>query len=185
MSDGKSAIFLDRDGTIIVEAHYLHEPEKVELIPGAGEAVRRLAEDGFELFIVTNQAGIGRGYYAEEQMHAVNERVAGEFAKFGVAFRKIYFAPEAPDQPSRNRKPSPQMLLDARDEFGIDLDASYMVGDKVSDIECGWNAGVKCSILVRTGYGREHESQLGQATGPLAVIDSIADIARLALGQAG
>jgi D-glycero-D-manno-heptose 1,7-bisphosphate phosphatase len=182
MSDGKSAIFLDRDGTIIVEAHYLHEPEKVELIPGAGEAVRRLAEDGFELFIVTNQAGIGRGYYAEEQMHAVNERVAGEFAKFGVAFRKIYFAPEAPDQPSRNRKPSPQMLLDARDEFGIDLDASYMVGDKVSDIECGWNAGVKCSILVRTGYGREHESQLGQATGPLAVIDSIADIARLDLG---
>ena len=182
MSDGKSAIFLDRDGTIIVEAHYLHEPEKVELIPGAGEAVRRLAEDGFELFIVTNQAGIGRGYYAEEQMHAVNERVVGEFAKFGVAFRKIYFAPEAPDQPSRNRKPSPQMLLDARDEFGIDLDASYMVGDKVSDIECGWNAGVKCSILVRTGYGREHESQLGQASGPLAVIDSIADIARLDLG---
>ena len=182
MSDGKSAIFLDRDGTIIVEAHYLHEPEKVELIPGAGEAVQRLADGGFELFIVTNQAGIGRGYYAEEQMHAVNERVAGEFAKFGVAFRKIYFAPEAPDQPSRNRKPSPQMLLDARDEFGIDLDASYMVGDKVSDIECGWNAGVKCSILVRTGYGREHESQLGQATGPLAVIDSIADIARLDLG---
>jgi D-glycero-D-manno-heptose 1,7-bisphosphate phosphatase len=182
MSDGKPAIFLDRDGTIIVEAHYLHEPEKVELIPGAGEAIQRLSDGGFELFIVTNQAGIGRGYYAEEQMHAVNERVAGEFAKFGVAFRKIYFAPEAPDQPSRNRKPSPQMLLDARDEFGIDLDASYMVGDKVSDIECGWNAGVKCSILVRTGYGREHESQLGQATGPLAVIDSIADIARLDLG---
>jgi D-glycero-D-manno-heptose 1,7-bisphosphate phosphatase len=185
MSDGKPAIFLDRDGTLIVEAHYLHEPEKVELIPGAGEAVRRLAEDGFELFIVTNQAGIGRGYYAEEQMHAVNECVAGEFAKFGVAFRKTYFAPEAPDQPSRNRKPSPQMLLDARDEFGIDLEASYMVGDKVSDIECGWNAGVKSSVLVRTGYGREHESQLGQANGPLAVIDSIADIARLALGQAG
>ena len=76
------------------------------------------------------------------------------------------------------------MLLDARDEFGIDLAASYMVGDKVSDIECGWNAGVKCSVLVRTGYGREHESQLGQATGPLAVIDSIADLADLALGQA-
>ena len=123
MSDGKPAIFLDRDGTLIVETGYLHEPEKVELIPGAGEAVQRLADGGFELFIVTNQAGIGRGYYAEEQMHAVNERVAGEFAKFGVAFRKIYFAPEAPDQPSRNRKPSPQMLLDARDEFGIDLGA--------------------------------------------------------------
>ena len=103
MSDGKPAIFLDRDGTLIVETGYLHEPDKVELIPGAGEAVQRLAEGGFELFIVTNQAGIGRGYYAEEQMHAVNERVAVEFAKFGVAFHKIYFAPEAPDQPSRNR----------------------------------------------------------------------------------
>ena len=183
MSDGKPAIFLDRDGTLIVETGYLHEPEKVELIPGAGEAVQRLADGGFELFIVTNQAGIGRGYYAEEQMHAVNERVAGEFAKFGVAFRKIYFAPEAPDQPSRNRKPSPQMLLDARDEFGIDLDASYMVGDKVSGIECGWNAGVKCSILVRTGYGREHESQLGEANKPLAIFETLDDFANLALGQ--
>ena len=184
MSDGKPAIFLDRDGTLIVETDYLHEPEKVELIPGAGEAVQRLADGGFELFIVTNQAGIGRGFSDEERLRAVTARDAGEIAKFGVAFRKIYFAPEAPDQPSRNRKPSPQMLLDARDEFGIDLDASYMVGDKVSDIECGWNAGVKCCVLVRTGYGREQESQLGQAPGPLAVIDSIADLTNLAIGQA-
>ena len=185
MPDAKPAIFLDRDGTLIIETGYLHEPEKVELIPGAGEAIRKLAKGGFELFIATNQAGIGRGYYTEEQMHAVNERVAAEFTKFGVAFRKIYFAPETPDQPSRNRKPSPQMLLDARDEFSIDLAASYMVGDKVSDIKCGWNAVVKCSVLVRTGYGREHEQQLGQAAGPLAVIDSVANLPILALGQAG
>ena len=184
MPNGKPAIFLDRDGTLIVETGYLHEPEKVEIIPGAGEAIRRLSKEGFEMFIATNQAGIGRGYYTEEQMHAVNERVAAEFAKFGVDFRKIYFAPEAPGQPSRNRKPSPQMLLDARDEFGIDLAASYMVGDKVSDIECGWNAGVKCSVLVLTGYGREHEPQLGNPTGPLAVINSAADLATLTLGQA-
>ena len=184
MADAKPAIFLDRDGTLIVETGYLHEPKKVELIPGAGEALRKLTEEGFELFIATNQAGIGRGYYTEEQMHAVNERVAEEFAQFGVAFRKIHFAPEAPDQPSRNRKPSPQMLLDARDEFGINLAASYMVGDKVSDIECGWNAGVNCSVLVRTGYGRKHELQLGQAAGPLAIIDSVAELPHLALGQA-
>ena len=76
------------------------------------------------------------------------------------------------------------MLHDARDEFGIDLDASYMVGDKVSDVECGWNAGVKLSVLVRTGYGSEHESKLSQAAGPLTVIDSIGDIASLAIGQA-
>jgi D,D-heptose 1,7-bisphosphate phosphatase len=184
MSNGKPAIFLDRDGTLIVETGYLCEPEKVELFPGAGEAVRRLAEADFELFIVTNQAGIGRGYYTEEQMHAVNKRVATEFAKLGVSFRKIYFASEAPDQPSRNRKPSPQMLLDAQLEFGIDLAASYMVGDKFSDIKCGWNAGVKCSVLVRTGYGREHELQLGKTTAPPTIIDSIANLANLILGQA-
>ncbi|MEE2947881.1 MAG: HAD family hydrolase [Verrucomicrobiota bacterium] len=184
MPNSKPAIFLDRDGTLISEAGYLHEPEKVELIPGAGEAVRRLAQRGFELFIATNQAGIGYGYYTEEQMHKVNEQVAAEFAKFGVAFRKIYFAPEKPNQPSRNRKPSAQMLLDARDEFGINLTSSYMVGDKISDIECGWNAGVKCSVLVRTGYGRENEQQLSITAGPLTIIDSVADLPNLALGQA-
>ena len=88
MPNGKPAIFLDRDGTLIVETGYLYEPDKVELIPDAGEAVRRLTDVGFDLFIVTNQAGIGRGYYTEEQMHAVNERVAGEFAKFRQICRR-------------------------------------------------------------------------------------------------
>ena len=184
MTGGKPAIFLDRDGTLIVETGYLHEPEKVELNPGAGEAMQRLAKGGFELFIVTNQAGIGRGYFTEAQMHATNDRVCEEFAKFEVAFKKIYFAPEAPDQPSRNRKPSPQMIFDARNEFPIDLSASYMVGDKAIDVECGTNAGVKLSVLVRTGYGREHESQLGQAHHPYAIVDTLNDFADLALGQA-
>ena len=75
-------------------------------------------------------------------------------------------------------------MSDGKPAIFLDLFASYMVGDKVSDIECGWNAGVKCSVLVRTGYGSEHESQLGQMTGPLAVIDSIADLTNLAIGQA-
>ena len=117
-------------------------------------------------------------------MHATNERVCEEFTKFGVTFQKIYFAPEAPDQSSRNRKPSPQMILDARDEFGIDLTASYMIGDKALDVECGTNAGVKLSVLVRTGYGREHESQLGQAHQPFAVTDTLAEAATLILSQA-
>ena len=75
-------------------------------------------------------------------------------------------------------------MSDGKPAIFLDLFASYMFGDKVSDIECGWNAGVKCSVLVRTGYGSEHEPQLGQATGPLAVIDSIADLTNLAIGQA-
>jgi len=181
---GKPAIFFDRDGTLIVETGYLHEPDKVELIPGAGEAVSRLAKDGFELFIVTNQAGIGRGYYTEEQMHATNSCVCEKFSNFGVTFRKIYFAPEAPNQLSRNRKPSPQMILDAQADFSINLKDSYMVGDKALDIECGNNAGVKMSVLVRTGYGQEHESQLSQVHQPFIVVDTLNEFANIALDKA-
>ena len=76
-----------------------------------------------------------------------------------MAFQKIYIAPEAPEQPSRGRKPSPQFLFDARDEFSLDLTQSYMIGDKLIDVECGWNAGVRASILVRTGYGAKQERQ--------------------------
>ena len=105
MSDGKPAIFLDRDGTLIVETGYLHEPEKVELIPGAGEAVQRLADGGFELFIVTNQAGIGRGYYAEEQMHAVNERVAGSSPSSAWLSAKSTSRPRHPISPAAIASP--------------------------------------------------------------------------------
>jgi len=83
----------------------------------------------------------------------VNAHLCAELAHDGVTFEKIYLAPEAPDQPSRGRKPSPQFLFDARDEFQLNLAESFMIGDKLIDLECGWNAGVKKSILLRTGYG--------------------------------
>ena len=161
------AVFLDRDGTLIVEKNYLHLPEDVELFPGVGAALKRLADAGFKLFMVTNQSGIGRGYFTMTDAERVNERVCADFARDGVTFEKIYIAPEAPDQPSRGRKPSPQFLFDARDEFKINLAESFMVGDKLIDLECGWNAGVKKSILVRTGYGavteREDTEQIKRA----------------------
>jgi D-glycero-D-manno-heptose 1,7-bisphosphate phosphatase len=116
---------------------------------------------GFLLFIITNQSGIGRGYYTLADMERVNARLCAELAKDGVRFEKIYAAPEAPEQPSRGRKPSPQFLFDAREEFGLDLAQSHMIGDKLIDLECGWNAGVKKSILVRTGYGSAVEKQEG------------------------
>lgn len=160
-------MFLDRDGTLNVERNYLSDPAQVELLPGVPAALKRLQDARFRLFIVTNQSGIGRGYYAEADLHRVNTRLLEWLAPHGVRFDRIYFAPEAPDQPSRGRKPSPQFLFDARDEFGLDLGASYMVGDKLIDLECGWNAGVRRSLLVRTGYGaeteRKHREQLGRA----------------------
>ncbi|HXT39611.1 MAG TPA: HAD family hydrolase [Candidatus Angelobacter sp.] len=151
------AVFLDRDGTIIEDKDYLNDPGQVVLFRGAAEALKRLQDAGFKLFIVSNQSGVGRGYFTLAEVERVNQRLVELLAKHGVRIEKIYIAPEAPEQPSRGRKPSPQFLFDARDEFGIDLAQSFMIGDKLSDLECGWNAGVKKSILVRTRYDAEQE----------------------------
>jgi D-glycero-D-manno-heptose 1,7-bisphosphate phosphatase len=168
------AVFLDRDGTLIEEREYLADPAGVAVFPGVGAALRRLQDAGFTLVIVTNQSGIGRGYYTEADMHRVNDRLLELLAADGVRIAKIYFAPEAPDQPSRGRKPSPQFLFDARDELGLDLAASYMIGDKLIDLECGWNAGVKRSILVRTGYGAKLEQKSPEALANAWVVDDVA-----------
>ncbi len=171
------AVFLDRDGTLIAEKNYLHRPEDVELFPGAGAALKRLADAGFKLFIVTNQSGIGRGFFTMADAGRVNERLVREFARDGVRFDKIYIAPEAPDQPSRSRKPSPQFLFDARDEFNLNFAESFMVGDKLIDLECGWNAGVKKSILVRTGYGAAVERDDAEQIKRAVVVDGLAEMA--------
>jgi len=171
------AVFLDRDGTLIVEKNYLHRPEEVELFPGAGAALKRLADAGFKLLVVTNQSGIGRGYFTLADAERVNEKMADELARDGVRFAKTYIAPEAPDQPSRGRKPSPQFLFDARDEFGLNLAECFMVGDKLIDLECGWNAGVRQSILVRTGYGAELERQSPDRGLPAVVVDGLPEMA--------
>ena len=171
------AVFCDRDGTIIEEKDYLSDPDQVVIFPGAGEALKRLQDAGFRLIVVTNQSGIGRGYYTVEDMHRVNTRLIAELERSGARIEKIYFAPEAPELPSRGRKPSPQFLFDARDEFGIDLSESYMVGDKLIDLECGWNAGVKKSILVRTGYGTEHERVHAPKLSRAQVVNSVTEAA--------
>lgn len=153
------AIFLDRDGVLIEEHDYLHRIEDVVFTPGAFPALRRAAAAGFQFFIVTNQSGVGRGYFTLAEVERVHQHLLAELARQGIGIRKIYVAPEAPDQPSRGRKPSPQFLFEARDEFGLDLAQSYFIGDKLSDLECGWNAGVRQSLLVRTVHGRETERQ--------------------------
>ena len=175
------AVFLDRDGTLIVEKNYLHRPEEVEIFPGAGPALKRLVNAGFKLIIVTNQSGIGRGYYTLADAERVNNRVCADLARDGVRFEKAYIAPEAPDQPSRGRKPSPQFLFDARDEFDLNLAESFMVGDKLIDLECGWNAGVKKSILVRTGYGAEEEKLSPTAITSAVAVNNLAEMAEWVL----
>jgi len=169
----KRAIFLDRDGTLIAEKDYLCDPAQVQVFSGAAVALKRLTDAGFQLFMVTNQSGVGRGYFAMADVDKVNARVLAEFRVGGVTFQKIYIAPEAPDQPSRGRKPSPQFLFDAREEYGIDLANSFMIGDKLIDLECGWNAGVRASILVRTGYGAETEQKFASQLVRAVVVDDL------------
>src|SRR5437773_12249485 len=116
------AVFLDRDGTLIEEKDYLSDPDQVVILPGVPQALRDLQNAGFKLFIVSNQSGVGRGYFPLADVEKVNQHLLREFGRQGVRFEKVYIAPEAPEAPSRGRKPSPQFLFDARDEFRLDLD---------------------------------------------------------------
>lgn len=167
------AVFLDRDGTLIEDKDYLSRPEDVRVYPGVPVALRRLQQAGFKLIMVTNQSGVGRGYFTLAEVEKVHQHLAELLAAQAVVFDKLYVAPEAPDQPSRGRKPSPQFLFDARDEFNLDVARSYMVGDKLIDLECGWNAGVRASLLVRTGYGAKVEVNQSAELKNAVVVDDV------------
>ncbi|HEY1717025.1 MAG TPA: HAD family hydrolase [Verrucomicrobiae bacterium] len=167
------AVFIDRDGTMIAEKNYLCRAEDVEIFPATRTGLKKLCADGFKLFIVSNQSGVGRGYFTMADVEKLNQFMCAELARDGISFEKIYIAPEAPDKPSRGRKPSPQFLFDARDEFDLDLAESFMVGDKLIDLECGWNAGVKKSILVRTGYGAETERAAAGKFASAVIVDDL------------
>jgi D-glycero-D-manno-heptose 1,7-bisphosphate phosphatase len=179
------AVFFDRDGTLIEDKDYLYKPEEVVIFPGAAGALQSLQKAGFKLFIVSNQSGVGRGYFPMADVERVNQHLLQEFGREGVRFEGVYIAPEAPDTPSRGRKPSPQFLFDARDEFGIDLARSYMIGDKLSDLECGWNAGVRQCLLVRTGSGAELERNSGAKVERAVVVNEISEAARWILENTG
>lgn len=167
------AVFLDRDGTVIEEKDYLHRVEEVVVLKGAAAGMKRLQDAGYRLIFVTNQSGVGRGYFPLSDVEAVNAHLLRELARDGIRIDRIYIAPEAPDQPSRGRKPSPQFLFDARDEFSLDLAQCFMIGDKLIDLECGWNAGVKQSLLVRTGYGAKEEKKHAGKLSRAVVVDDL------------
>lgn len=142
-------IFFDRDGTLIVDRVYLNDPEQISYLPGVFEALKELRDGGFKFVMVTNQSGIPRGLVALENMHEIHRRMSVEFARHGIAFERIYFAPYAADSDHPWRKPNPGMLLAARDELGVDLARSWMVGDRMSDVEAGHRAG--CSSVLLAG----------------------------------
>jgi len=146
------AVFLDRDGVVNIEKDYVHKIEEFEFQQGIFEAARYFQEHGFFIIIVTNQSGIGRGYYTEEEFQKVTSYMEAEFEKNGVKITKVYHCPHTPDDGCGCRKPHPGMLLAAKKEFDIDMNSSWMIGDKEGDIEAANSAGVAKTILVKSGH---------------------------------
>jgi D-glycero-D-manno-heptose 1,7-bisphosphate phosphatase len=148
------AVFLDRDGTIIEDCSHIGEIERVALIPGAAAALRQLQDAGYKLFIVSNQSGIGRGFFSRESVEAIHAHLDRCFAKAGVRFDRHYICPHHPEDNCDCRKPKPKFLLEAAREHRLDLSRCFMVGDRLSDIQTGINAGTR-TILVLTGAGHD------------------------------
>ncbi len=150
------AVFVDRDGTLIEEVNYLSRVEDLRLFPFTFEAVKSLKDQGFLVIVVTNQSGIGRGVYSEEDMHtihaAIQERLFGAIDAF-------YFCPHLPCDGCECRKPGVGMIESALNDFEIDLEHSWMIGDKKIDVEAGQLVGV-ATALVLTGYGEKHQNSL-------------------------
>ena len=136
-------IFLDRDDTIVPDRDHLDNVEGIELLEGAGEALRAMQELGFRLVLITNQSGIGRGYFPESMVHAQHERLGELLAEYGVVFDAIRFCPHTPADGCECRKPMPGMLLDAGRELGSDFGRSWMIGNAESDVAAGRAAGCR------------------------------------------
>ncbi|MEZ6854422.1 D-glycero-alpha-D-manno-heptose-1,7-bisphosphate 7-phosphatase [Halodesulfovibrio aestuarii] len=153
-------ILLDRDGTVIVDKHYLSDPEKVELIPEGGRALAALQQAGMRLYIVTNQSGIGRGYFTEDDLHACTVRLDELAELFGAMIEDTVFCPHAPEEECDCRKPLTGMWSQLKDMYGLLPEESVMIGDKQADIDLGKYAGLAASILVLTGKGEKERQKL-------------------------
>lgn len=152
----RPAVFLDRDGTVMRDVDYCSDPAHVEIFAGAAAALARLKAHGFALIMITNQSGIGRGYFDEAQFEAVQAEVNRQLGD-GL-LDASYHSPDAPDADSARRKPSPAMIFEAARAHRLDLSRSFFIGDKAIDVQCGRNAGVR-TILVETGYGTAQKNE--------------------------
>ena len=163
------AVFLDRDGVITKEPpYYAHKINQLELIPNSAEAIRLLNESGFKVIVVSNQAGVARGYYQEKDIETYNNAMKGQLEEKGARIDAIYYCPHHPEAVIEKykidcecRKPKPGMLKRAEKDLGLDLKRSFLIGDKMSDIEAGYRAGCK-TILVLTGQGNDELKKISK-----------------------
>lgn len=165
----KKAVFVDRDGTLIEEVNFLSRVEDLVVFPFTPSAIRRLKDAGFLVIVLTNQSGIGRGLYSVDDMHAVHNALQTEVGGLIDAF---YFCPHLPDEGCRCRKPNLGMIEAAQADFEIEMNGSWMIGDKNLDVWIAENAGIN-SAMVMTGYGRGHLSELEKR--PLIVAENFGD----------
>ncbi len=171
------AVFLDRDGTINEEIYYLHETEKFELLPNAIKGIKKFQDMGYRIVIVSNQPGIGMGYYTKEDFFRVNREMLREFAEAGILIDKIYFCPHSKSEGCSCRKPNLALVNRAEEELNLDISHSLFIGDKTSDMETGRRAGMR-TILVKTGFKGEDGEFFGE---PDFWADDLLDAANIVL----
>ena len=190
MRNGRAAVFFDRDGTLIEDVGYLATAEGLHMIPGAGKAVRSLNERSFLTFVVSNQSGVARGCFTEADLVPIHRRLEDELARDRARLDRIYYCPHHPTlgtPPYRAtcdcRKPRTGMFRRAAEEFDVDFQRSFVVGDKAADIEAGRAVGAQ-TILVLTGYGRSALQECRAAGfAPDAVKPSVAEAVAYILQQ--
>ncbi|MDQ2747129.1 MAG: HAD family hydrolase [Acidobacteriota bacterium] len=152
----RKTVFIDRDGTLIEEVNFLSRIEDLRFFDFTDEAIRLLKKNGFTVIVITNQSGIGRGFFTETAMREIHGRIQNNLTKKLDAF---YFCPHLPDANCVCRKPNVGMIEAAQKDFAIDLENSWIIGDKAIDVETGFNANIK-TALVLTGYGRKDIDKL-------------------------
>ncbi len=170
----KQFVVLDRDGTLIVERHYLSEPEQVELLPGAVQGLRQMCRMGLGLVVVTNQSGIGRGYFDHQRLAEINARMLELLAAEDIFLDGIYHCPHVPDDRCHCRKPEAGMILQAAADLNFNPANCFVIGDKPCDIELGQRVDAT-TMLVKTGYGTQVVAN--QATNPDYVVEDLAEAA--------
>ena len=151
-------IFLDRDGVINHEVGYLHKVEDFKFIDGVFEACLSFQSLGYQIVVITNQSGIGRGYYGEQEFHQVNDWMLAQFSAQGVDVLDVFFCPHGPEDGCTCRKPKPGMLLDAKEKHDIDMSLSWMIGDKEADVTAANAAGINNTVLVKSGHDIDEEN---------------------------
>ncbi len=152
------AVFLDRDGVLMADTNYVGHVERVIILDDAPAALRRLQDAGYRLFVVTNQSGVGRGYFTREAVEEIHTLLDQKFAAAGAKIDRYYVCPHHPEDNCDCRKPKPKSLLDAAAKYGLNLAQCFMIGDRASDIQCGRNAGTR-TVLVLTGAGKETHAE--------------------------